>query len=472
MVLGCRILLTCSCPIPCPQPAIGAAQGPLSKEHEERVSQEPRAAEGGIAVPVPADAWGVRRRGVSLRDGGLLCVPRQWEGQCFALSHGQVSLPGEGHSPELPVTHPPPAGSCAGVGGGRAPRAAGEQPVLPSHRVPPGRHVQLCPGRYGAPQPAALSWGPGCNPLPTRIPAEGGGKCCPGPQAVGASRASTASLRRGPAPGRCHSPMAVSPLAATALARRAVSPGLVISGLIRDMMICSFSSSIPTTLRHPGLSPHQQHRLHGGGGAGRAAAGAAQARPLAGLLQPAGTRGAASGGPVPGPAASPRTRRRLCSAGEALPRRAQPGRLPHAVCAGRRGCCCLSSGGTFISKRWRLRHLSPAVGCRAVGKGCSLCPGLAGRLTAPGRWEVASSGLPQPKFLCPQDPVLQVLLSADLEGFQHFPSQEEAGEALGCPGCFPGAGVPRLLLRGALEDEPGSLTFVRPQSCRVGAAGA
>uniref|UniRef100_A0A8C9NB77 Solute carrier family 26 member 11 n=1 Tax=Serinus canaria TaxID=9135 RepID=A0A8C9NB77_SERCA len=31
-----------------------------------------------------------------------------------------------------------------------------------------------------------------------------------------------------------------------------------------------------------------------------------------------------------------------------------------------------------------------------------------------------------------QDPVLQVLLSADLEGFQHFPSWEEAGEALGC----------------------------------------
>ncbi|XP_030817857.1 sodium-independent sulfate anion transporter isoform X2 [Camarhynchus parvulus] len=29
-----------------------------------------------------------------------------------------------------------------------------------------------------------------------------------------------------------------------------------------------------------------------------------------------------------------------------------------------------------------------------------------------------------------QDPVLQVLLSADLEGFQHFPSREEAGEAL------------------------------------------
>ncbi|KAI1232511.1 hypothetical protein IHE44_0006977, partial [Lamprotornis superbus] len=31
-----------------------------------------------------------------------------------------------------------------------------------------------------------------------------------------------------------------------------------------------------------------------------------------------------------------------------------------------------------------------------------------------------------------KDPVLQVLLSADLEGFQHFPSREEAGEALDC----------------------------------------
>uniref|UniRef100_A0A8C3UJZ6 Sodium-independent sulfate anion transporter n=1 Tax=Catharus ustulatus TaxID=91951 RepID=A0A8C3UJZ6_CATUS len=31
-----------------------------------------------------------------------------------------------------------------------------------------------------------------------------------------------------------------------------------------------------------------------------------------------------------------------------------------------------------------------------------------------------------------KDSVLQVLLSADLEGFQHFPSWEEAGEALGC----------------------------------------
>uniref|UniRef100_A0A8C6N695 Sodium-independent sulfate anion transporter n=1 Tax=Melopsittacus undulatus TaxID=13146 RepID=A0A8C6N695_MELUD len=41
-----------------------------------------------------------------------------------------------------------------------------------------------------------------------------------------------------------------------------------------------------------------------------------------------------------------------------------------------------------------------------------------------------------------QDPVLQVLLSADLEGFQHFPSWEEAGEALGCPWCSPGVGTP------------------------------
>ncbi|NWI69360.1 S2611 protein, partial [Todus mexicanus] len=34
-------------------------------------------------------------------------------------------------------------------------------------------------------------------------------------------------------------------------------------------------------------------------------------------------------------------------------------------------------------------------------------------------------------FCSLQEPVLRVLLSADLEGFQHFPSREEAGEALG-----------------------------------------
>lgn len=107
-------------------------------------------------------------------------------------------------------------------------------------------------------------------------------------------------------PGCCRSPHTVSPLPAPAPAFGAVSPGLVVSGLIRDLTVCSSSSSISTTLRHPGLLPHQQHRLHGGGGAGRAAAGAAQARPLAGLLQPAGTRDAASAGPVPGPAAAPR----------------------------------------------------------------------------------------------------------------------------------------------------------------------
>uniref|UniRef100_A0A8D0EXR1 Solute carrier family 26 member 11 n=1 Tax=Strix occidentalis caurina TaxID=311401 RepID=A0A8D0EXR1_STROC len=42
-----------------------------------------------------------------------------------------------------------------------------------------------------------------------------------------------------------------------------------------------------------------------------------------------------------------------------------------------------------------------------------------------------------------QDPVLQVLLAAELEGFQHFPSREEAGEGLGCPRCSPQAGVPQ-----------------------------
>ncbi|XP_042658266.1 sodium-independent sulfate anion transporter isoform X2 [Tyto alba] len=108
------------------------------------------------------------------------------------LLGGPVRYRGRGaglrDSPALPHCQAP----NKGVGGGRAPRAAGEQPALPSRRAPPGRGVQ--------------------------------------PR----------------------------------------------------------SGSLSTTLRRPGLSPHQQHRLHGGGGAGRAAAGAAQARPLAGLLQAAG----------------------------------------------------------------------------------------------------------------------------------------------------------------------------------------
>ena len=36
------------------------------------------------------------------------------------------------------------------------------------------------------------------------------------------------------------------------------------------------------------------------------------------------------------------------------------------------------------------------------------------------------------------------------------------------PGALPGLGSPRLLLSRALEDEPGNLTFVKPQSCSAG----
>ncbi|XP_040386512.1 sodium-independent sulfate anion transporter isoform X5 [Cygnus olor] len=92
-----------------------------------------------------------------------------------------------------------------GVGAGHAAGAAGEQPALPSHRAPPGCHLQ--------------------------------------PRSV---------------------------------------------------------SSTLTMLHHPGLPPHQQHRLHGGGGAGRAAAGAAQARHLAGLLQSAGPGSPSPAGCRPG----------------------------------------------------------------------------------------------------------------------------------------------------------------------------
>lgn len=76
-----------------------------------------------------------------------------------------------------------------------------------------------------------------------------------------------------------------------------------------------------------------------------------------------------------------------------------------------------------------------------MGKGCILCPGLA--VGSPEEVRSGQQRGPQPRFLCPQDPVLQVLLSADLEGFQHFPSREEAGEAVGCPGSSPRAGVPQ-----------------------------
>lgn len=54
-VLGCGVILSHPHPLPCPQPAVGAAQGPLSKITRKGVSQELRAGEGGIAVPVPAD---------------------------------------------------------------------------------------------------------------------------------------------------------------------------------------------------------------------------------------------------------------------------------------------------------------------------------------------------------------------------------------------------------------------------------
>lgn len=196
--------------------------------------------------------------------------------------------------------------------------------------------------------------------------------------------------------------------------------------------MCSLSSSISTALHHPGLLPHQQHRLHGGGGAGRAAAGAAQAQPLTGLLQPAGTWDAASAGPTLGPSASPCTRHQLCSLGQGL---------------------CWPLAPTLrmlLPLFWQRLHPKeveasvPEHSCGRRGGGEGLHPvswaGWGAR--SPGIREVASSRLPQPRFLCLQDPVLQVLLSADLEGFQHFPSREEAGEALGCPWCSPGAGTP------------------------------
>ncbi|KAM6344820.1 sodium-independent sulfate anion transporter isoform 2-T2 [Alca torda] len=296
-----------------------------------------------------------------------------------------------------------------GVRRGRAPRAAGEQPALPSHGVPPGHRLQPCPGRYGAPWPVGLFW----DPAVTRYP--------PGSLLGGVASAAWACRLRvqaGTAQLPCggHQPPATATLRGclnSALALGAVSPGLGMSGVIRDVTVCSSSSSISTRLRRPGLLPHQQHRLHGGGGAGRAAAGAAQARPLAGLLQPAGGWDAAPAAPMPGPAAAPR------------------GGLRAALCEDATAALLVapsSQGGGGCSIPVRLRD---------AGKGCVPCPGLAGGLTAPEGRAAASSRLPQPAFLCPQDPVLEVLLSADLEGFQHFPSREEAER---CGGAEPGGG--------------------------------
>lgn len=71
--------------------------------------------------------------------------------------------------------------------------------------------------------------------------------------------------------------------------------------------------------------------------------------------------------------------------------------------------------------------------------------------------------LPSP-FLCPQDPVLHALLAADLEGFQHFLSWEEAGEAaMRCSYGSQGAGGVRL--------SPGlTLLFPLPHSARCSEA--
>ena len=199
----------------------------------------------------------------------------------------------------------------------------------------------------------------------------GGWQVLPGPSGCGCSGASAASPRWGQPPAAAALPR----LPAVALALRAASPGLVVSGLVREVTVCSSSSSISTALRRPGLPPRQQRGLHGGGRAGRAAAGAAQARRLAGLLQPAGTWDAASGPPrlVPLPRPAPGVSSALVGSA----------RLPS-----RHGPRWLSAGGTsvisstFISKRWRLQRLSPAVGCGVGGKGCVLCPGWAGGLAA------------------------------------------------------------------------------------------
>uniref|UniRef100_A0A8C5IRP9 Solute carrier family 26 member 11 n=1 Tax=Junco hyemalis TaxID=40217 RepID=A0A8C5IRP9_JUNHY len=67
-------------------------------------------------------------------------------------------------------------------------------------------------------------------------------------------------------------------------------PALPSCGAPEELGVQPCSGSIPGSPCAAGLQPRQQHRLHSSAGAGRAAAGAAQARPLAGLLCPAGAR--------------------------------------------------------------------------------------------------------------------------------------------------------------------------------------
>lgn len=63
-----------------------------------------------------------------------------------------------------------------------------------------------------------------------------------------------------------------------------------------------------------------------------------------------------------------------------------------------RGCCCLSSGSAFISKRWRLQALSPAAGCGAAGKGCMPCAGLVGGSEPRRAGKGPAVGSPSPGF--------------------------------------------------------------------------
>lgn len=237
------------------------------------------------------------------------------------LCHGPLSLPGDGHSSELPVTHPVHRG-FAQVSEGDVllvqPRSSLHFPAIECLRdtvcsrvlagtVLPG--LPACPGELAVTQ------------------------CPTGSLLVGvASAAQRCRLRvqavTAQPPCGWDQPLPLSRGCPTPSSHGSGSEGSVLGA---GHFYALLSSSISTTLRHPGLLPHQQHRLHGGGGAGRAAAGAAQARALSGLLQPASTWDAAAAGPVPGPAASPCATHQLSSPGEGLPRWAQPSCLPHTA---------------------------------------------------------------------------------------------------------------------------------------------
>lgn len=143
-------------------------------------------------------------------------------------------------------------------------------------------------------------------------------------------------------------------------------------------------------------------------------------------------------------------RGRVCTGGLSLPHSRESPRVAPAsratapISRAKQGCGHLlvapsAHGGGGCSIRVQLRDAGRGQRLQLLRR--HTLPWAARR--APSPWQRGTRRLraPQLQFLCPQDQVLRALLAADLEGFRHFPSWEEAGEASGCPaaaGCSRG----------------------------------